>query len=41
MSGDLVEMIDAKIAQKLKRQYAKLSADETWSWRFYATDWMR
>jgi DNA topoisomerase-1 len=28
MSGDLVKMIDAKIAQKLKRQYAKLSADE-------------
>lgn len=28
MSGDLIKMIDAKIAQKFKRQYAKLSADE-------------
>ena len=28
MSGDLVKMIDAKIAQKFKRQYAKLTADE-------------
>jgi DNA topoisomerase-1 len=28
MSGDLVKMIEAKIAQKFKRQYAKLSADE-------------
>jgi DNA topoisomerase-1 len=28
MSGDLAEMIDAKIAQKFKRQYAKLTADE-------------
>ena len=29
MSGDLVKMIDAKIAQKFKRQYAQLTADET------------
>lgn len=28
MSGDLVEMIDAKIALKFKRQYAKLTSDE-------------
>ena len=28
MSGDLVKMIDAKIAQKFKRQYAKLTSDE-------------
>lgn len=28
MSGDLIKMIDAKIAQKFKRQYAKLTADE-------------
>jgi DNA topoisomerase-1 len=28
MSGDLVKMIDAKIAQKFRRQYAKLTADE-------------
>jgi DNA topoisomerase-1 len=28
MSGDLVKMIDAKIAQKFKRQYAKLTPDE-------------
>jgi DNA topoisomerase I len=28
MSGDLAKMIDAKIAQKFKRQYAKLTADE-------------
>ena len=28
MSGDLVEMIGAKIAQKFKRQYAKLTSDE-------------
>ena len=28
MSGDLVKMIDAKIAQKFKRQYAQLTADE-------------
>jgi DNA topoisomerase I len=28
MSSDLVKMIDAKIAQKFKRQYAKLNADE-------------
>jgi DNA topoisomerase-1 len=28
MSGDLVKMIDAKIAQKFKRQYSKLNADE-------------
>jgi DNA topoisomerase-1 len=28
MSGDLVKMIEAKIAQKFKRQYAKLTADE-------------
>jgi hypothetical protein len=28
MSGDLVKMIDAKITQKFKRQYAKLTADE-------------
>jgi DNA topoisomerase-1 len=28
MSGDLAKMIDGKIAQKFKRQYAKLSADE-------------
>jgi DNA topoisomerase-1 len=28
LSGDLVKMIDAKIAQKFKRQYAKLTADE-------------
>jgi DNA topoisomerase I len=28
MSGDLVRMIDAKIAQKFKRQYAKLTSDE-------------
>ncbi len=28
MSGDLVKMIDAKIARKFKRQYAQLTADE-------------
>jgi DNA topoisomerase-1 len=28
MSGDLVKMIDAKIARKFKQQYAKLTADE-------------
>ncbi|MGY3235531.1 DNA topoisomerase-1 [Bradyrhizobium sp. USDA 4448] len=28
MSGDLVKMIEAKIAQKFKRQYAKLTSDE-------------
>ncbi|OJU29853.1 MAG: DNA topoisomerase I [Nitrobacter sp. 62-13] len=28
MSGDFVKMIDAKIAQKFKRHYAKLSTDE-------------
>lgn len=28
MSGDLVKMIEAKIAQKFKRRYAKLSSDE-------------
>jgi DNA topoisomerase-1 len=28
MSGDLVKMVDAKIADKFKRQYAKLNADE-------------
>jgi DNA topoisomerase-1 len=28
MSGDLVKMIEAKIADKFKRQYAKLRADE-------------
>jgi DNA topoisomerase IB len=28
MSGDLVKMIDAKIARKFKQQYAQLSADE-------------
>lgn len=28
MSGDLVEMIDAKIARKFKQQYAQLTADE-------------
>lgn len=28
MSGDLVKMLDVKIAQKFKRQYAKLTADE-------------
>ena len=28
MSGDLVKMIDAKIAQKFKQQYAKLTSDE-------------
>ena len=28
MSGDLAKMIDANIAQKFKRQYAKLTADE-------------
>jgi DNA topoisomerase-1 len=28
LSGDLVEMIDAKIARKFRRQYAKLTADE-------------
>ena len=28
MSGDLVKMIDAKIAQKFKRQYTKLTSDE-------------
>jgi DNA topoisomerase-1 len=28
MSGDLAKMIDAKIAEKFKRQYAKLTAEE-------------
>ncbi|WP_271587389.1 DNA topoisomerase IB [Bradyrhizobium sp. CCBAU 53415] len=28
MSGDLLKMIEAKIAQKFKRQYAKLTSDE-------------
>ena len=28
MSGELVKMIDAKITQKFKRQYAKFTADE-------------
>jgi DNA topoisomerase I len=28
VSGDLVKMIDAKIAQKFKRQFAKLTSDE-------------
>jgi DNA topoisomerase-1 len=28
LSGDLVKMIEAKIAQKFKRQYAKLTSDE-------------
>ena len=28
MSGDLAKMLDAKIAQKFKRQYAKLTSDE-------------
>ncbi|WP_229169328.1 DNA topoisomerase IB [Bradyrhizobium altum] len=28
MSGDLVNMLDAKISQKFKRQYAKLTSDE-------------
>lgn len=28
MSGDLVKMLEAKIAQKFKRQYAKLTANE-------------
>jgi DNA topoisomerase I len=28
MSGDLVKMIDAKIAQRFKREYAKLTPDE-------------
>ncbi|SCB55738.1 DNA topoisomerase-1 [Bradyrhizobium shewense] len=28
MSGDLVNMIEAKIAGKFKRQYAKLTPDE-------------
>ena len=28
MSGNLVKMIEAKIAQKFKRQYAKLTSDE-------------
>ena len=28
MSGELVKMLDAKIAQKFKRQYAKLTPDE-------------
>lgn len=29
MSGDLVNIIEAKIAQKFKRKYAKLTSDET------------
>ncbi|MET4842589.1 hypothetical protein [Bradyrhizobium japonicum] len=28
MSGDLVKMIESTIAQKFKRQYAKLTSDE-------------
>ena len=28
MSGDLVKMIEAKIARKFKRQYGKLTPDE-------------
>src|SRR6201982_3192301 len=28
MSGDLIKMLDAKIAQKFKRQYAELTLDE-------------
>jgi DNA topoisomerase-1 len=28
MSGELVKMIEAKIAQRFKRQYAKLTSDE-------------
>jgi DNA topoisomerase-1 len=28
MSGDMMRMIEAKIAQKFKRQYAKLTSDE-------------
>jgi DNA topoisomerase-1 len=28
MSGELVKMIEVKIAQKFKRQYAKLTPDE-------------
>jgi DNA topoisomerase-1 len=28
MSGDLIKMLDLKIAQKFKRQYAKLTSDE-------------
>jgi DNA topoisomerase I len=28
MSGDLVKMIESRIAQKFKRQYAKLTSDE-------------
>jgi DNA topoisomerase-1 len=28
MSGDLVKMIEAKIAQRFKRQYAKPTSDE-------------
>jgi DNA topoisomerase I len=28
MSGDLIKMIDAKIAQRFKRQYANLTTDE-------------
>ena len=28
MSGDLVKMIEARIAQNFKRQYAKLTSDE-------------
>ena len=28
MSGDLIRMTDAKIADKFKRQYASLNADE-------------
>ncbi|HVG02455.1 MAG TPA: hypothetical protein VM842_06160, partial [Nitrospira sp.] len=28
MSGDLAKMLDAKIAQKFKRQYAKLTSEE-------------
>jgi DNA topoisomerase-1 len=39
MSGDLVKMIDAKIAQKFKRQYAKLNADEVMVLAFLRKRW--
>ena len=37
MSGDLVKMIEAKIARKFKRQYPQLTADEVRVLAFYAS----
>jgi DNA topoisomerase I len=41
MSGDLVKMIDAKIARKFKQQYAQLTADDIMVLAFLRNGWRR